>query len=149
MDERELKRLLKNIAAGLYDLEDDGHESAGGEPQSGLRSRRIGLRWIASRGKKACPQCAALHGKVFYYKPGPGQASVDDMPKGELHPNCRCTRQPVSDFVSPSPPKFTIKPFSPTIHAYMRNQVEHGLWGELVRSKEVKSLGCAPVHGKY
>ncbi len=105
--------------------------------------RRIGYLWIASQGKDACPQCAALHGKVFYFEPGPGQASVDDMPKGQLHPNCRCTREPVSEIVETE-----ATPYRPRIRPYMEGKVEVK-FGLLFRLKELNSQGSAPIYRKY
>lgn len=103
--------------------------------------RRIGYRWIASQGKDACPQCAALHGKEFYFAPGPGQASVDEMPKGQLHPNCRCTREPVSEAKIPGLSNPKPKP-------YMQGKVE-ARGGFLFRLPGLKSRGIAPVYGRY
>lgn len=51
----------------------------------------LGYRWVSSRPHQACKRCAAMHGLEFYFKPQPGQLSVDQMPEPPLHPNCRCT----------------------------------------------------------
>ncbi|MFH1033981.1 MAG: hypothetical protein V1806_05690 [Pseudomonadota bacterium] len=110
-------------------------------PNQSLWVSVIGYRWVASRGQDACPQCAALHGKEFYYNPGPGQASVDEMPKGRLHPNCGCTAKPITElkipFVSNPKPKL-----------YMLGKVE-ARSGFLVRLPGLKSRGIAPVYGRY
>ncbi len=117
--------------------------SAPEAPQQGLRARTIGYRWVASRGKDACPQCAALHDKEFYYEPKPGQASVEEMPKGQLHPNCRCTQKPLSDLEN------KIRLFNPEIKSYMEGKVEHGFLGFLFRKDSLNSLGDAPIYGRY
>lgn len=111
-------------------------------PQQGLRVRTIGYRWVASRGKDACPQCAALHDKEFYYEPKPGQASVEEMPKGQLHPNCRCTQKPITEFS-------ILKRYNPNIKPYMVGKVKQGVFGQLVRMESLNSLGIMPIHGKY
>jgi hypothetical protein len=80
-------------------------------PEQGLRSRTIGFRWVASRGKDACPQCAALHDKEFYYEPKAGQASYDEMPKGQLHPNCRCAKKPIEELILSETSYPPIKPY--------------------------------------
>jgi hypothetical protein len=103
--------------------------------------RRIGYRWIASRGKDACPQCAALHGKVFYFEPGSGQASVDEMPQGQLHPNCRCTREPVSEVKIPGVSNPKPKP-------YMLGKVE-GRGGFFFRLLGLNSKSTIPIYGRY
>jgi SPP1 gp7 family putative phage head morphogenesis protein len=41
-------------------------------------------RWIASTGKRTCPQCQSLNGKIFTIGEGP-------IPAKDTHPNCRCT----------------------------------------------------------
>jgi len=110
-------------------------------PGKDLRTRTIGYRWVASRGKKACAQCAALHGKEFYFKPGPGQASVEEMPNGQLHPNCRCTKKPIDELILAETSYPPIKP-------YMEGKVEK-IGGLLFRRKSLNSLGNAPIYGKY
>lgn len=56
----------------------------------------IGYRWVSSGGNKACDQCRSLHGKEFFIKPESGQESTSEMPEPPLHPNCRCTVQPIT-----------------------------------------------------
>ncbi|MFH1032969.1 MAG: hypothetical protein V1806_00555 [Pseudomonadota bacterium] len=111
------------------------------QEQEGLRLRIIGFRWVASQGKDDCPQCAALHDKVFYFYPKPGQASVEDMPRGQLHPNCDCTREPVKELLASETPHPPIKP-------YMEGKVKK-IAGLLFRRSSLNSLGEAPIYGKY
>ena len=64
---------------------------------SGQGSVVVGYRWITFGGENACKQCAALNGREFYLNPGPGQASVSDMPHPPLHPNCGCKLMEIID----------------------------------------------------
>lgn len=63
----------------------------------------IGYQWVSVGGTKACEVCRALHGRIFYVDPGPGQYSVADMPKAPMHPNCRCTCKELIEFQIPEP----------------------------------------------
>lgn len=56
----------------------------------------IGYVWISNGGPKACEQCRALNGQEFFFDPEPGGKNVSDMPEAPLHPNCRCTVQPIT-----------------------------------------------------
>jgi len=106
----------------------------------------IGYQWVASRGKRACPKCTALHGKKFYVKPRAGQASVDDMPKGQLHPNCGCTPKPMVVLRLPFGQR---RLFNPTIPDYMADQMVHDKWGAMVRVSSLNSKGKAPIYRKF
>ena len=64
---------------------------------SGQGSVVIGYRWVTFGGSNACKQCADLNGREFYLNPGPGQASVSDMPHPPLHPNCGCKLMEIID----------------------------------------------------
>lgn len=57
----------------------------------------IGYRWVTFGGSNACKQCADLNGREFYLNPGPGQASVSDMPHPPLHPNRGCKLMEIID----------------------------------------------------
>jgi len=129
-----------------FDISEDTPTLQEDPSSPALKTRVVGYLWVASRGKDACPKCAALHGKEFFHEPKPGQASVEEMPKGQLHPNCRCTEKPITELL---PLEGNKKPFNPTKKPYMVGKVEHGLFGELVRVKSLNSLGWAPIHGRY
>jgi hypothetical protein len=60
----------------------------------------VGYRWVASGGAKICEQCAAMNDRSFYLNPKPGQLRYpDDIPRmPPLHPNCRCTLEPITDY---------------------------------------------------
>ncbi|MBI4798571.1 MAG: hypothetical protein HY794_07545 [Desulfarculus sp.] len=103
--------------------------------------RKIGYRWLASRGKDACRQCALLHNKIFYFKPEPGQASVREMPKGQLHPNCGCTTEPIIEVVVPLITNPKLKPYM-----IDKAQVIRGL---IFRLPNLNSKGSAPIYGRY
>ncbi|MFH1057985.1 MAG: hypothetical protein V1797_04795 [Pseudomonadota bacterium] len=60
----------------------------------------IGCRWVSENTGHSCAECAALDGKEFYSAPKDGQASTQGMPTPPLHPNCRCTTEPITDFES-------------------------------------------------
>ncbi|MBU2469256.1 MAG: hypothetical protein KKC78_11490 [Proteobacteria bacterium] len=64
---------------------------------SGQGSVVVGYRWITFGGENACKQCAALNGREYYLNPGPGQASISDMPHPPLHPNCGCKLMEIID----------------------------------------------------
>ncbi|MFH2128196.1 MAG: hypothetical protein ABIK12_16895, partial [Pseudomonadota bacterium] len=70
---------------------------------SGQGSVVVGYRWITFGGENACKQCAALNGREFYLSPGPGQASVSDMPHPPLHPNCGCKLMEIIDISNALP----------------------------------------------
>lgn len=53
----------------------------------------IGYKWIANGGHKACPRCAALHGKKLLFK----DIHPDLMPEPPLHVNCRCTMKEITE----------------------------------------------------
>jgi hypothetical protein len=110
-------------------------------PDQDLRSLTIGYRWVASRGTNDCPQCAALHDKEFYYKPKLGQASVAEMPKGQLHPNCDCTKVPITELTE-------LPSSDPVPKPYMEGKVK-AKGGFLFRASTINSLGIAPVYGRY
>lgn len=59
-----------------------------------------GYRWVSTRGKEACPQCAERHGKIFALIPGDGEYPYFGMQKPPLHPNCRCTLVEYFEFTS-------------------------------------------------
>jgi len=128
----------------LDDLGEDGQDgdTAQDKAGEGPQTRLIGYRWLAGRGKEACPKCAALHNKVFYKHPEPGQASIDDMPKGQLHPNCGCTTKPVVKWPD-------LQYFKPTIKPYMVGKIRRNALGALVREEHLNSLGEMPIYGKY
>lgn len=50
------------------------------------------LRWVAKHDDRVDPECAALDGTIF---------TIDNLPGGKMpgavHPNCRCTAQPVEN----------------------------------------------------
>lgn len=129
----------------LDDQSEEGQVSGKGKGQAGNdpRVRPIGYRWIASRGKKACPKCAALHNKVFYFDPQPGQASVEEMPRGQLHPNCRCTQKPILDI--PSYPE-KLQTIHSSIKPYMKNVYRIPGIGLIVRKS---GSSYVPIWGKY
>ena len=106
----------------LDDLGEDGQDgdTAQDKAGEGPQTRLIGYRWLAGRGKEACPKCAALHNKVFYKNPQPGQASIDDMPKGRLHPNCGCTTEPIIGY---NFGEVIVETHHPTIKPYMQGKV--------------------------
>ncbi len=58
----------------------------------------VGWEWYSNKGYNACNQCAALHGKKFYFEPRAGQQSADNMPQPPLHPNCRCYKKEILDY---------------------------------------------------
>lgn len=60
--------------------------------------RVVGFRWISSRGQGACEACAALHGREFYFKPGPGQRDAADAPEPPLHPYCKCRTDDIIEY---------------------------------------------------
>jgi hypothetical protein len=82
-----------------------------------------------------------LHDKEFYIDPVPGQASVEEMPKGQLHPNCDCTKIPITEFVLPFISNPKLKP-------YMVGKVR-AMGGFLFRDPSLNSLGLMPVYGRY
>ncbi len=57
--------------------------------------RIVGYRWVSNRGRNACPRCAALHGREFLFSEIP----ESQIPEPPLHPNCRCARQEIVEFM--------------------------------------------------
>lgn len=72
---------------------------ARGRPNHGGRGRQVGARLsLGQRGRgRGCPECAALDGREFYDSPRDGQAPAQGGPRPPLHPNCRCTTEPITD----------------------------------------------------
>jgi SPP1 gp7 family putative phage head morphogenesis protein len=55
----------------------------------------LGEQFAATLDSRTCPICQAYDGKIFYYRPAPGQVSIAKKPKVPVHPHCRCTYVPV------------------------------------------------------
>jgi hypothetical protein len=108
-----------------------------------IRTQTVGYRWESSKGKQACPQCAALHGQEFYYHPQPGQTPAEGMPEPPLHPNCRCTRQPILDLVID---KGILQSEHPTIKPYVEGKVVRVVGLDLLFRLE--NISGGPIYGK-
>ena len=48
------------------------------------------IKWVASVGKRTCPECEALNGEIY---------NIDNHPAIPVHPMCRCTVIPVTELL--------------------------------------------------
>lgn len=55
-----------------------------------------GLEYAATLDERVCMECGGYDGNAYYYDPGPGQASIDDLPYIPIHSNCRCVHVPIT-----------------------------------------------------
>lgn len=70
----------------LDDPSEESRDGGKGKAGEGPQARLIGYRWIAGRGKEACPKCAALHNKVFYKNPSRARPRLMTCPRGSCTP---------------------------------------------------------------
>ena len=55
----------------------------------------VGVQWVSTLDRKTCPRCAALDGQRWFWD-ADGAANIEKTPQIPLHPNCRCTRIPLT-----------------------------------------------------
>lgn len=76
-----------------------------------------GLEAVATFDDRTCVECGSLDGQKWYYNPAGGQRGVGGMPRYPIHPQCRCTLVPFTDFWSEigieAPPEFRASMFGP------------------------------------